>query len=196
MSMNWLAHKVLHIDDYDRLTDMAGSVNPGSDGLVYLPYLAGERSPHMRTDLAGMFHGLALHHDARHFVRAVMEGVVFSLKDAQTLLEGMGITGERIIAAGGGAMDDVWLQMQADILGKRVYVNRVEEQACLGACMLSGIGAGIFETPAEACDRMVSMGDKAFRPDAKNGEIYRKNYDTYKTLSRFQVCVDREKDPG
>jgi xylulokinase len=125
-----------------------------------------------------------------------MEGVVFSLKDAQTLLEGMGITGERIIAAGGGAMDDVWLQMQADILGKEVYVNRVKEQACLGACMLSGIGAGIFKTPAEACDRMVSMEDKTFKPDAKNGEVYQKNYHTYKTLSGFQVRMDTQKKPG
>ncbi|MDR1655802.1 MAG: xylulokinase [Treponema sp.] len=193
MSMNWLANKVLHIDDYGRLSKMAGSINPGSDGLVYMPYLAGERTPHMRTDLTGMFHGLALNHDERHFVRAVMEGVVFSLKDAQTLLEGMGITGGKIIAAGGGAMDDVWLQMQADILGKEVYVNKAGEQACLGACILSGIGAGIFKTPAEACSRMVSMEDKTFKPDAKNSEVYQKNYTTYKTLSDFLVRMDAQK---
>lgn len=182
MSVNWLANKVLHIDDYNRLTKMAGAINPGSEGLVYLPYLSGERSPHMRTDLKGMFYGLALGHDDRHFVRAVMEGVTFSLKDALGLMEGMGITGEKIIAAGGGALDDVWLQMQADILDKEVYINRVGEQACLGACILSGIGTGIFENAEEACRRMVSLQDKVYKPNAETRRIYQNNYEIYKTL--------------
>jgi xylulokinase len=184
MSVNWLKNKILRIDNYDTITKMAGEIKPGSEGLVYLPYLSGERTPHMNPHAKGMFYGLALGHDNRHMVRAVMEGVVFSLKDSLCLLEELGITGGRIIASGGGALDDVWLQIQADILEKEVYTNQVGEQACLGACILAGIGAGIFKNGADACNHMVALKDKIYRPDKEAGEIYRKNYDIYKRLYR------------
>jgi xylulokinase len=180
--MNWLANKVLYIGDYNEISRMAGEIKAGSEGLIYLPYLSGERSPHMNPDLKGLFYGLALGHDARHFVRAVMEGVVFSLKDSLGLLEEMGIGGDKIIASGGGALDDVWLQIQADILGKEVYINRVGEQACLGACILAALGSGVFSNVSEACQHMVTLSDKVYLPKKETHDVYQKNYALFRQL--------------
>jgi xylulokinase len=182
MSMNWLKNRVLRISNYDDLSKMASTVSPGSEGLIYLPYLSGERTPHMSSYAKGMFFGLLLGHDSRHIVRSVMEGVVFSLKDSLSILEEIGIVGDKIIASGGGATDDVWLQIQADILGKDVYINSVSEQACLGACILAGLGTGIFEDISIACKSMVKLRQKVYRPNTKNIEIYKRNYFIYREL--------------
>lgn len=100
--------------------------------MIFLPYLAGERTPLMNPDAKGVFFGMSLEHTGAHMTRAVMEGVTYALRDSMEILEEMGISGNRILASGGACASPVWLQIQADILGKEVQVCRTKEQACLG----------------------------------------------------------------
>lgn len=184
MSLNWLKDKILNINDFGQLSRMAGEIVPGSEGLVYLPYLTGERTPHMNPCAKGMFAGLTLSHDRRHMARAVMEGVTMSLRDSLTIFQELNIKCDTIIASGGGAKSHEWLQMQADIFHKKVIVCEVGEQACLGACILAGVGCGIFDTMKQAIERFVVFRDKVYMPDPENEKLYDKQYERFRTLYR------------
>lgn len=186
MSLNWLRHKILHAADYDAMTAMAAQAPAGAEGLLYLPYLTGERTPHMDPRARGAFFGLTLRHDDRYLIRAVMEGVVFSLRDSLNILTEMGLgspegSGE-IIASGAGAKSHLWLQMQADILNRPVRTCAIEEQASLGACILAGLGAGAFNSPEEACDRLVRYQERVHEPDPRNQAVYQEAYARYRAL--------------
>ena len=182
MSLNWLAEKLLRRDNYRALDDGAAQIPAGSGGLTYLPYLTGERTPHMDAHARGMFFGVTLGMDDRHFTRAVLEGVVYSLKDSLSVLREMGISSNKIIASGGGAKSPLWLQIQADILGMDVCVSKVKEQACLGACILAAVGAGIYKDAEEGCARHVSFGEEVYHPRRELQEVYQKGYDLYREL--------------
>ena len=184
MSLKWLKDKILRIDDFDQLSQMAGEIAPGSEGLIYLPYLTGERTPHMDPCAKGMFAGLTLGHDRRHIVRAVMEGVTMSLRDSLTIFRELGIKCDTMIASGGGAKSHEWLQMQADIFHKKVIVCEVNEQACLGACILAGKGCGIFDSAKQAAERFVSFGDKVYEPNPENEKLYDEQYERFRALYR------------
>ncbi|QEY35529.1 xylulokinase [Caproiciproducens galactitolivorans] len=193
MSLNWLKNKVLHIKDYKLMSNMAGEIDSGSDGLIYLPYLSGERTPHMNPKARGMFFGLQLRHDNRHIIRSVMEGVAFSLKDSLQIFDEIGIKGNRIIASGGGASSDVWLQIQADIFEKEVHVSCVKEQACLGACIMAGAGTGIFGSIQEACNRYITFDSKVYYPNMSKMVKYRTSYEIYQELySRTKDLFEAE----
>lgn len=176
LSLNWLMNNLLGIEDYAELSKMAGVAKPGSRGLIYLPYLTGERTPYMNPAAKGMFFGLTLSHDRMDFVRSVMEGVTFSLKDSLSIFKELHIEGDTIIASGGGASSREWLQIQADIFEKPVRVSSVSEQACLGACILAGIGTEIYKNAKEACEKLVSFQEKVYEPIRQNTEIYREQY--------------------
>lgn len=182
MSLKWLKDNVLHIDGFETLSEKAGEITAGSEGVIYLPYLTGERTPHMNSKAKGMFFGIQLGHDERHLIRSVMEGVVFSLKDSLEIFEEMGIKSDEIIASGGGALSRVWLQIQADIFEKEVRVSKVKEQACLGACILAGVGTGHFSNIEEACKCYVKYDDYSYKPIKEHVERYRKSYKMYKKL--------------
>ncbi len=184
MSLKWLKDKILQIDDFDQLSKMAGEIAPGSEGLIYLPYLTGERTPHMDPCAKGMFAGLTLRHERRHMVRAVMEGVTMSLRDSLTIFQELGIKCDTIIASGGGARSHEWLQMQADIFHKKVVVCEVSEQACLGACILAGSGCGIFASVKQATEQFVSFRDKVYEPDSRYEKLYDKQYERFRALYR------------
>lgn len=182
MSFNWLAGKLLRVNDFKALDSGASEIPAGSGGLIYLPYLSGERTPHMDVHAKGMFFGITLGLDERHFTRAVMEGVVYSLKGSLELIRQMGIGSNKIIASGGGASSRLWLQMQADILEMEVQVCTVKEQACLGACILAALGIGVYKSAEEACARHVSFRDEVYSPDTGKQAIYRKGYEIYQEL--------------
>lgn len=182
MSMKWLKDNVLEMEDFRQMSSLASEVAAGSEGIVYLPYLSGERTPYMNPKAKGMFWGLKLMHDKRHLVRSIMEGVTFSLKDSLNILEEMGICATRIVASGGGAVSDVWLQIQADIFEKEVAVSGVKEQACLGACIAAGAGTGIFKDIGEACARFASLEEKIYVPNPDTFAVYRKNYQIFQEL--------------
>lgn len=182
LSLNWLKNKVLNVKEYNEISSFAADVPAGSEGLIYLPYLCGERTPHMDASATGMLFGLKYLHDRKHISRAVMEGVTFALKDSVLVLEEVGIRADRIIASGGGAKSKVWLQMEADIFNKEIQVINVEEQATLGACIIAGLGTGIFSSTKEACDKFVTFQDKVYYPDQKNVNRYDELFEVYQKL--------------
>lgn len=179
MSLNWMKNQILHEESFEKLSQMAETAEPGSGGLVFLPYLSGERTPLMNPDAKGVFFGLTLKQEAAHMVRAVMEGVTFALRDSMEILEGLGIRADRIIASGGASTSPVWLQIQADILGKEVQVCRVGEQACLGACILAGMGAGVYTDISAACGKLVSFEEQVYRPREEYASMYQELYRKY-----------------
>lgn len=191
MSLNWFANKVLQDSDYAALSDAATAIPAGSEGLIFLPYLTGERTPHMDPHAKGMFFGLDLGHDRRHFTRAIMEGVVFSLKDSLQIFQEQGIDGDTIIASGGGASSPAWLQIQADILEKEVRVCAVKEQACLGACLLAGVGIGVFPSLEEACQAHVSFQETRYTPNPLHFQAYRARFAQYQALYQRNQALMR-----
>lgn len=182
MSLKWLKDNILKVGGFDMLNTMAGEVPAGSEGLIFLPYLTGERTPHMDTHARGMFFGLHLAHTGKHMARSVMEGVTFALRDCMEILEQTGKRCDRIISSGGGASSPVWLQIQADILGKEIFVSSVTEQACLGACLLAGVSTGLFTGLEEAAARFVSMKKETYKPIPENALLYDRIYSSYRSL--------------
>lgn len=182
MSMKWLKDNILEIEGFNGMTKMAAEVSPGCDGLIYLPYLAGSRTPEMDVTAKGMFFGMQLKHDKRHFIRSVMEGIIYDFRRSLDIFEEIGIHSNKVVACGGGAKSSEWLQIQADILKREVQVCEVKEQACLGACIIAGVSIGTFASVRDACKQCVSVEEKVYRPIAENVEVYDKNYDLYKRL--------------
>ena len=182
MSLSWAKNKVFRVGSYEEINAAVAAVSPGADGLIYLPYLSGERTPHMNPDARGVFFGMTLGQEQGHFLRAVMEGVTYSLRDCLGILQELGVDAPEIIASGGATASPQWMQMQADILGKPVRVSRVKEQACLGSCLLAAVGTGVLPSLEEACGRFAVMDERVYLPDAANSDVYREGYDTYRRL--------------
>ena len=182
MSLSWAKNKVFRVGSYEEINAAVAAVSPGADGLIYLPYLSGERTPHMNPDARGVFFGMTLGQEQGHFLRAVMEGVTYSLRDCLGILQELGVDAPEIIASGGATASPQWMQMQADILGKPVRVSRVKEQACLGSCLLAAVGTGVLPSLEEACGRFALMDERVYLPDAANADVYREGYDTYRRL--------------
>src|SRR5438128_2807690 len=127
--------------DYDAMAELAAQAPPGSEGLVFLPYLTGERTPHMDAHARGAFFGFNLRHSLPHLTRAVMEGVVYSLKDCLDLMTGMRLPVTEVRATGGGARSHLWRQLQADVFGLPVHRTRIDEGPAFGAALLAGVAA-------------------------------------------------------
>lgn len=193
MSMNWMKDKILKEQDFQNMSLEAGRAEPGSRGLIYLPYLSGERTPHMDPGAKGMFFGLKLNQDRAHMIRSVMEGVVFSLKDCLEIFQQIGLDGNYIIASGGGASSDVWLQIQADILEKEIRVCSVKEQACLGACIMAGTGTGVFENASQAAGKFVTFRDERYEPREIYRQMYREQHRIYQELYKNNKELMRER---
>ena len=151
LSLRWLRDQVTGGRmDYNALADAADGVPPGAEGLFFLPYLAGERTPWMDSQARGAFIGLTLRHDWRHMARAVMEGVVFSMRQGLDLMVEMGLPAERILASGGSTRHPLWVQLIANIFNRPVFVSQTQEATARGAAMLAGIGTGFFKDAADA----------------------------------------------
>lgn len=183
-SMRWVKNDVFHMDSYAQADREAAAVPAGSDGAIYLPYLSGERTPHMDPDAKGTFFGLTLRHGRGHFLRAVMEGVAYSLRDCLTLMQELGADAPEVIASGGGAASGVWLQIQADILQKPVRACTVKEQACLGACLLAAVGTGLLPSLTEGRRRFVTMEETSWEPIPAHRAVYDERYGTFQELYR------------
>ena len=140
--------------DFDALVGEAGEVEPGAEGLLFLPYLTGERSPHLDPHARGAFVGLTVRHGRAHLTRAVMEGVVFSMRDGLEVMRGLGTPDDDVRAVGGGARSPLWLQLQADVYGRPIRRTEVDEGPAYGAALLGGVAAGVFADVAEACERV------------------------------------------
>jgi xylulokinase len=171
------------IDVYDVLTEEAAVAPPGAEGLFFLPYLAGERTPHADPLARGAFVGLTLRHSRGHLVRAIMEGVTYSLRDCLEIMEQQGVGVKQIRATGGGARSAFWRQLQADVLGKTVVSMAADEGPAYGVALLAAVGAGEFKDIGEACDATVKTTRQA-KPAATARRYYDKGFPIYQQLYR------------
>lgn len=173
--------ELMKIDPYVLMDQEAEKVNAGCSGLVYLPYLMGERTPHLDPNARGVFFGLSAKHEKSDLLRAVMEGVVYSLKDCLEIIKEMGVDIKEVRASGGGGKSKLWRQMQADVFGTDITTINSSEGPALGVALLAGVGAGIYSSVQEACDATIKVRS---RQNADQGlhERYMKNYRLYKNI--------------
>jgi len=168
-------------DPYERLTEEASTVSAGADGLLWAPYLMGERTPHLDPNARGALVGLTASHGRGHMVRAILEGVAYSLKDTFTLFEEMQVPVNRVRLGGGGARSALWRQIQADIYGYEVETVEAEEGAAYGAAILAGVGAGTWDSVDEAC-RNVVRGAGRTEPQPAVAETMQQGYAAYRRM--------------
>jgi xylulokinase len=167
--------------DFDTLVGEAEAVEPGSEGLVFLPYLTGERTPHLDPHARGAFVGLTVRHGRRHLTRAVMEGVAFSMRDGLEIMRGLGTPDDDVRAVGGGARSPLWLALQADVYGRPVRRTVVDEGPAYGAALLGGVAAGAFADVGEASER-VRLRAEVTEPDPERAKRYDELYEVYTSL--------------
>jgi len=184
LSLRWLREQVLGPDapDYAALSANAANVPPGAEGLVFLPYLIGERTPHLDPYACGVFFGLTPRHTAAHLVRAIMEGVVFALSEGLDIMRALGINPRSVVAAGGGARSALWRQIQADVYRCTVTTTRTEEQAAYGAALLAGVGVGWWPSVRAACAACVLPASEPLEPVEENRKRYEELRDLYRRL--------------
>jgi xylulokinase len=168
-------------DPYERLAEEAAKTPPGADGLLWAPYLMGERTPHLDPNARGALVGITAQHTRAHIIRAILEGVAFSLRDSLTLFREIGLPIESIRLGGGGARSPVWQQIQADIYGMPVELIEAEEGAAYGAALLAGVAVGHWPSVDAACETSVRVARRV-QPDPKIAARMNQQYEEYRKL--------------
>jgi xylulokinase len=168
-------------DPYHSLTAEAAQVPPGADGLLWAPYLMGERTPHLDPDARAALVGLTASHTRAHIVRAILEGVAFSLKDSFEILKELNVPCETIRLGGGGARSGLWRQIQADIYGHEVETVAAEEGAAYGVAVLAGVAAGAWSDVDAACDAVVRTSTR-IQPVPDAAKLFHRQYRKYVAL--------------
>jgi D-xylulose kinase len=169
------------LDAYDLLAREAERVPAGSEGLIFLPYMQGERTPHLDAYARGGWIGLTASHTRGHLIRAVLEGVAFSLKDCYTIIREQGLELRQVRATGGGASSALWRQIIADVLGVELVITNASEGPAFGAALLAGVAGGIYASLQEACAKTVYITRRT-EPQSKLIPTYEKAYATYTAL--------------
>ncbi|MBM3475863.1 MAG: xylulokinase [Armatimonadetes bacterium] len=168
-------------EPYVLIVSEAAEAPVGSEGLIFLPYLSGERTPYPNPNARGVFCGLSLRHDKRHLARAVMEGVSYGLRDSFEIIESMGVDITQVRASGGGARSEYWVQMQADVTGRpHSYIN-VDEGPAFGVALLAGVGTGVWKSVPEACRAAIQV-ERTLDPNPENLAFYNRGYLVYQSL--------------
>jgi xylulokinase len=180
-SLRWLRDAVAPGDGYPALTAEAERWPPGAEGLLFLPYLAGERTPHADPGARAAFAGLSVRHDRGALARAVLEGVAYGLRDSLELLRELGVSPERGRASGGGARSDLWLRICASALGIPLERTAAEEGAAYGAALLGGVAGGVFADVHEAVATAVRVRG-VVEPEPEWTQIYEEGYSRYRAL--------------
>jgi len=180
-SLRWLRDEFYTGASYDAINMEAAGAPVGSEGLIFLPYLTGERSPYPDPYAKGTFFGLSLRHTRGHFARAVMEGVTYSLRDSFEIFKELGVSIGQVRAAGGGAKSPLWRQINADAINAEHVSLAIDEGPALGAALLAAVGAGRFDTVADACRTAIRVTDRV-TPIAENTAVYDRLYPIYQAL--------------
>lgn len=170
--------KYMGVDEYYLMDNEAATVPVGANRLLYLPYLMGERTPHLDPNARGVFFGLSAMHTKKEMLRAVMEGVTYSLRDCVEVFREMDINVSDMMACGGGGSSPLWRSMLADLYNCPVKTATSKEGPALGVALLASVGAGIYSSVPEACEAVVKT-DKVQEPDTKNVPEYEKYYRLY-----------------
>lgn len=173
--------KQMEIDPYILMDKEANTVPAGSNSLIYLPYLMGERTPHLDPDARGVFFGLSAIHTKKEMLRAVMEGVSYSLKDCMEIIKATGIAVDEVRASGGGGKSELWRQMQADMFGCEVCTINSSEGGALGVAILAMVGTKEYNSVGEACSAIIKQ-NKVQKPISENIAVYQKGYELYTSL--------------
>jgi xylulokinase len=168
-------------DPYDEMTEAAATAPAGSDGVLWAPYLMGERTPHLDPHARAALVGLSGSHTRAHVFRALLEGVAFSLKDSFSIFEAMGVPVSHVRLGGGGARSALWRKIQADTYGYPVEIVAAEEGAAYGAAILAGVGAGTWRTVDEACDAVVRVVTR-IEPSSTDQATMARQYERFKAL--------------
>lgn len=166
------------INAFKIMDDEAATINPGSDGLIFLPYMAGERSPLWDKDAKGVFFGLGYSKTRAHMIRSVLEGCAYALEHNLKTAEEIGVKVDVLNAMGGAANSRLWTQIKADVTGKTIRVPASDTATTLGAAILAGVGTGEYKSFKEAVGRTVNI-TSTYEPDMKKHEIYKKYYEIY-----------------
>lgn len=182
VSLKWLKNNILHAESYDALTAEAGRVPAGSEGLFFLPYLSGERTPYNDPNAKGIWLGLTLRHTDAHLVRSVMEGIVFGMRNSFEIFKELGIRSSRFIASGGGARSPLFLKLEADIFNREVCTSSIGEQGCVGAALTAAVGAGDFSSLEEAMEKVVKFNPEVTKPDPENVKRYEEAYGRFREI--------------
>lgn len=180
-SLNWLKETMAPQPSFDEWLAPVGEVPAGSNGLLFTPYLVGERTPHADSAIRASFIGLSGSHKSRDLTRAVMEGITFSLKESLELFKQQGIEIEQIISIGGGAKNETWLQMQADIFGEPVASLKNEQGPAMGAAMIAATGCGWFDS-LQSCAKAFIVKSKVYQPNAAEVAIYSRLFPLYRQV--------------
>jgi xylulokinase len=168
-------------DPYDSLSSEAVGIPAGADGVLWAPYLMGERTPHLDSDVRGALLGLAASHGRGHIIRAILEGVAFSLQDSLTIFAEIGVPVTDIRLGGGGARSPLWRQIQADVYAKPVSLLAAEEGCAYGAAVLAGVGAGMWPSVDEACAEIVRIAS-VVSPGKQSSDKLQRQYQLYRAI--------------
>ena len=181
LALRWFRDAFFPERSFADLSELAARAEPGAGGLLFLPYLAGERTPWLDPAARGVFWGLSLRHGAAEMCRAVMEGVTFALNQSFELIVGAGVAAERVLAMGGGAASSLWPQIQADMFGLPVQVAEGGD-ACVGAAIVAGVGAGTYRDIPQGVVAAVRQNGRIFEPDAGNHLLYQERKEVFRDL--------------
>lgn len=180
-SLNWFKRSFAPAEDFTELVASAEQSTIGAHGLLFTPYIVGERTPYADGDIRGSWLGIDSMHQRADFVRSVLEGIIFSFKDIFAIYEDAGAQFDTVIASGGGAKSALWLQIQADIFNKKVIVLENEQGPGMGAAILAAVGLGWFESVEQAAQAFASFG-QVYAPKADNVEKYAQVYQMYRQV--------------
>jgi xylulokinase len=190
LSLKWFRDTFGAGADFKQLDAGAANIPAGSNRAIWLPYLMGERTPHLDPQARAAFVGLTASHTRGHMARAVMEGVAFSLRDSFEIFRELGAPMGSIRLGGGGAHSPLWRQIQADVYGQAVETIEADEGAAFGAAILAGAGVGAWSSVDEACEKAVRVAER-IEPDPEAAEVLDKNYRAYKLLySALKPAMD------
>jgi xylulokinase len=170
-------------DPFDILNEEAGSIPPGAEGLFFLPYLSGERTPHADPDARGCLIGLTLKHGRGHIARAIMEGVAYAMRDSLSIIQEMGVPVKEIRTSGGGSKSLLWRQIQADVFGQAACTINAEQGPAYGVALLAAVGAGSYKNIEEACGATIKVV-KSLPTNKAAKKAYDARFPIYQNLYR------------
>jgi xylulokinase len=193
-SLSWFKDTFAKEEEFDQLLAGIEEVPAGSNGLLFTPYIVGERTPYADSDIRGSFIGMDASHERKHFARAVLEGITFSLNESIEIFRNSGKKIDSIISIGGGAKNDTWLQMQADIFNAKIEKLTSEQGPGMGAAMLAAYGCGWFPSLKECAEQFIQTA-KVYHPIKENVETYTKLFNVYQQVyTQTKVLNDQLKE--
>ena len=181
LSLQWLRNQLAPGAEYDALTAEGATAPAGSQGLFWLPYLMGERTPHLDPQARGAWVGLTARHKRADMIRSVLEGVCYSLADCLEIIRGLGMPATQVRLSGGGARSPFWTQLFADIFNAPVVILESQEGSAYGAALLAMLGTGEYSSVAEMCKAVIRQVSST-APNTKAAPFYREQYGIYRSL--------------